>query len=684
MSPAAGLIVSLSFLIFIPALKPFAFGVWYQSEPVVAALLAAGAAATLCLAFMAATGHRVAGAVTHPLTLVTLAISLWSMIASLATPLPARSLMGPPQTGEGALWYAALAALTALALAVWPIRAIRRAIVGSATVTGLILMGLNISEPIGSPWRPVVWPEFAAVLGLFVIVIVAGDSGIRWPAPLRKRLAGIPMAGPTLLRLTRDSGPLRALVAVGLGGAIVATSQNKTAMGIAVVAIPALLALSPLVRNRRHWRALAMLAALGSTIAVPAGMYWLGTQKGLESPLSRTEMIEVAFRALRSDPMLLAHGTGWGAFNDVLFRYLDEVRDVRAVTETWQQSLENTGGGAFHTHDTYLEALLSTGLPGALLVLALPITAILCARRRSDGLVCAVWVAIAGLMAAWFTLPIAVPFQAVAFAATAGGARRRDGPVPWLATRVAGRSLMTGAALAVALALAAGSALTLRVAFDSERLLAVLREGRGPTPDLPPHLISDGGQGGAHLWWIALDLTHDLAAKGERGQPLTANEVFWFEALMRAVDRHIADLPSSMRLKSLSLIMRDELATKMGDPQLDRLREWEIPAWGQKLHALLDQMPNRVDLSVPFLDLLVNSNNGPVAIRVGNELLARNPDDPVALWFTGVAMAATPEWGNLGQARLLRAADTGIERVLPLSPELRGKLRRMNRTIRHD
>ena len=56
--------------------------------------------------------------------------------------------------------------------------------------------------------------------------------------------------------------------------------------------------------------------------------------------------------------------------------------------------------------------------------MALPVTAILCARGRSHALLCAVWVVVAGLLAAWFTLPEAVPFQAAALAATAGGMRR--------------------------------------------------------------------------------------------------------------------------------------------------------------------------------------------------------------------------------------------------------------------
>jgi hypothetical protein len=95
--------------------------------------------------------------------------------------------------------------------------------------------------------------------------------------------------------------------------------------------------------------------------------------------------------------------------------------------------------------------------------------------------------------------------------------------------------------------------------------------------------------------------------------------------------------------------------------------------------ALRDEMPERVDLAVPFLGTLVHSNNSAVAINFGNDLLLRNPDDPVALWFTGIAMAPTVEWGNLGQARMLRAADTGIERLISMTPDVRKMLHGLRR-----
>jgi hypothetical protein len=311
--------------------------------------------------------------------------------------------------------------------------------------------------------------------------------------------------------------------------------------------------------------------------------------------------------------------------------------------------------------------------------MALPVTAILCARRRSHALLCAVWVVVAGLLAAWFTLPEAVPFQAAALAATAGGMRRpprvRKAAARTLYTRV----VYTGITALAGVVLMTASVMTVQLASNAQHVLANMRSGGAVDRALPPWLLSDHGQGGAHLWWLTLDLTHRLATKGRAGEPLTANEVYWFETLLRAVDRHVAERPSGIRLKSLTLIMRDELATEMGDPQLDRLREWEVPTWSQKLMALREEMPERTDLAAPFLGTLVQSNNAAVAINFGNDLLLHNPDDPVALWFTGIAMAPTVEWGNLGHARMLRAADNGIERLLPLTPDVRKMLHGLRR-----
>jgi hypothetical protein len=450
---------------------------------------------------MAALGYPVTGALTHPLTLVTGALALWSAIASLAAPLPIRSMMGPPQTGEGILWHVTLTALTGLSLAVWQRRLVRRAIVASGALSGIILLVLNVNEPIGSPWRPVFWPEFAAILGLFVVAMVASDTSLRWPSAIVRRIGGLP---PLAARVVATPAPVRVTAALLLGGAIVVTSVNKTAIGIAVLVLPAMMALSWLIGTGKLWRGLAVVAAITITFAVPAGMYWLAIHKGLESPLSRSEMIAVALEALRADPRMLLHGAGWGSYNDILYRFLDHVRDVRVASETWQPSLDILGGGAFHTHNSYLEATISTGLPGGILMLALPVTAILCARRRSHALLCGVWVAVAGLLAAWFTLPEAVPFQAAALAATAGGLRRssvRRAASPGIRA-LSTRLLYSGITTLAGVVLMTASAMTVQLASSAQYVLTNMKSGGTVNRELPPWLLSDHGQGGAHLWWL--------------------------------------------------------------------------------------------------------------------------------------------------------------------------------------
>jgi hypothetical protein len=142
---------------------------------------------------------------------------------------------------------------------------------------------------------------------------------------------------PLAARVVATPAPVRIAAALLLGGAIVATSANKTAIGIAVVVLPALMALSWLIGTGKLWRGAAIVSAIAITFAVPAGMYWLGIHKGLESPLSRSEMIAVAIEALRADPMMLLHGAGWGSYNDILYTR------TSGFQRSWRRSFPGEG-----------------------------------------------------------------------------------------------------------------------------------------------------------------------------------------------------------------------------------------------------------------------------------------------------------------------------------------------------
>jgi hypothetical protein len=125
---AGTLVLTLGFFIYVLALRPFAFGIWFQSEPVTTSLLALGALAAPCLLALELTGHPVADVLARPPVQLLTAFVLWSALASTLQSFPARSWFGPPEIGEGVFAFLALLLLTILAIQhtfVWGVQGYR-------------------------------------------------------------------------------------------------------------------------------------------------------------------------------------------------------------------------------------------------------------------------------------------------------------------------------------------------------------------------------------------------------------------------------------------------------------------------------------------------------------------------------------------------------------------------------
>ena len=88
----------------------FALGIWTQAEPVIGAVHLAGA---LCFAGLAWHWKRNGLPKTwlrSPTFLAPLSLAIWNLLCSLGAQWPLQSILGPPQTGEGAIWYLDLTA----------------------------------------------------------------------------------------------------------------------------------------------------------------------------------------------------------------------------------------------------------------------------------------------------------------------------------------------------------------------------------------------------------------------------------------------------------------------------------------------------------------------------------------------------------------------------------------------
>lgn len=642
-SAIGAVVYCLSLFIFIFGTKPFHLGLWYQSEPVVLAFYLSGAGAALSLLLLTTTGHPVWRALSHPVVVLPLVLAVWSALVSPLTPLPWRSWFGAPETAEGVLWYLVLALQTALALTLWRYRRFRLILVVAAVTAGLTITGLNVAFPEGSPWRPGKWPDYAAFVGLFTSMII-----FALPVPSRHRF-----------RI--------ASVAIIVGGFIIFCSENWTGILLVSTAGPALF-LTIWILERRRWmgRWLRLLLSMGAVLTplvIFGGITVVSNHKTMPSTVSRLLLSQVALMALASEPMALVHGTGWGAFNDTLFKYAFRIEGTSLFEDDkYQPNWEALGGGAFHAHNSFLEAVLSTGLVGGGLFLIIPAVSILMAQRRNLLVAASGWLLTAGLMAAWFMLPMCVPFQALALAATAGGTGRRVRPC-W--RRVV--PIIMG--LAVAMLLLA-AAMLWQAAVKGRNLIQQVQSRFSPDSRELDGTPEYGGRGGPHLWWVEVNFSKHLIERVESGQAITPDQARWYGALLDAIDQYGAEGRASIRLQSRSIVMRNELAAALADSEFDSLRDQKIKSWENTIDNFVLKVPNRTDMAVPYFSLLMQTNNEAVALKFSERILERNAHDPVALWYSGLVLLEDPKREAVGIQRVIKAIDLGIGRFFPVNAKL--------------
>lgn len=672
----AALCVGANLFLFGAGLRPFSLGLWPQSEPVVLMGLLIGACSALALATLSTLGEPVARALRHPLIACLGALTAWSAVAGSLTSLPMRSWFGAPETGQGTLSLLVLTVNSALLLLLWRRRPIRHVLVAAACLAVVALSLLNGFFPDGSAWRPGSWSEYQAFIGFFMMIT----------------LLCLPVRG----RAIRGRALLTAMIAL-----VIVLSKNRSAIILLALApflwwlIRALVKRGAAGRQadrpgrRPAWLrvpaprvSLAALAAL-SPVLVGAGIAMTGALTGQYSSWSRLMLYKVALARLMAEPVLLLHGAGWGGYNDTLFAYQFLPGVTNYVGSVWKPThWEGLMGGAFHPHNEALEVILALGVPGAALMAGVAAILIRLAPRRNFAAIATLWIMAFGLAGAWFMLPACMPFTALALAATVA-ARRAPlrllplpplrAPLPPLPLPPLRARRWPGVAVAagVAAALCAGALIQYRVARDSARLLDTVL---GPAPAAAPlHLYADGGRGGGHLWWVALNFRHYLNNKARSGQAISADEARWFLYLIDAIDTQIAIGDAGLRLRSLSVEMRNDLVTGLPGDIMNPARVAALPLWQMRIGELLALAPGRSELAIPYLSAMLSEKADTVVLAFAEDVLRRTPDDPVALWFSGLALADLKPESGAGPQRLRRALENGIERFLPVDARLRAR-----------
>ena len=639
-------VLILGLFIYMLGTPPLAYGIWFQTEPVTVGLLVLGAAAGLCLLALDLTGHPIALLLGRRHIQVLLLFLAWNAVVSATQAFPGRGWFGTPETGEGILTFLALLMLTLLAMALWPHRKPRLALVAAAIISALVLGGMDSLLPWESAWRPEKYAGYAGTVGPPVMLIVASAfRRIGWKA-------------------------LLAAVLVGL--APVAFSGNKTAVALMCLGGPAVYAFASWVRRRLPLRrartglAWLPIAAFLLTCATVAGAVAYGEFDPLYSVWSRGLLILAGLTGIAGQPLALLTGFGWGAFNDLLYQHTFLPGVHGFANGVWDPNWEGVGAGAFHVHNDIIEAVLGGGLIGGALY-ATFYPAVIAGARRGMLVIGAVgWFLTAGSLCFWYPFMLSYPFLATAIAATTvplGGLRA--------STAFPLRGWVRAAGLGLVALLGAGAAMSFQDArAGGDRLAALNRQDPADIPafgTFPP----DHDRGGIHLWWLALNEAAAVGGALSADRPMTPSQAQWYGRLLDEVDSWTDRGHAGVRLEALSLVLRNNLAAGPDSAELTALRARAFPGWEPALLRVIRRAPDRTDVAVPFLSFLALTKQYSRTVAVCDRIVALHPNDRVCLWYSGIAMLTDQATISRGLGAMHRALALGVEAVAPVTKAVR-------------
>jgi len=654
---------SLFFASFVAILLPWVYwaatplitrGVWPQAEPVMVGHYALGALAVVALGGLAFFYKAlVRRSLLHPVSLVFGAIGGWLCLMSLFQVQPVQGLWGSQEFGEGALFYLALWPIFSLVYALTRGRWLRQILLGNALFAILALGYLVWQQPWGFYYTPFYFPDYLAFYGLFAFALV--------------------------VLLLPQSKIIAPLVGGGLGAGFLLLSGNRAAEAFFVLAfVPvALMAFVPFFK--KHWGLFAKLAVVGGTLLV-AGVLFQGKallDQHFDGSLKSRLFISEAFvEALSQNPSKALVGFGAGSYPDIQVRYFPAESTTFAGKEgayRW----EGVDRHHFHTHNQFLELMLSGGIVPALLLIFFYWALLVNLRPHMKHWGGYTILSLALLWSVWFQMPTSWGMMALVLVCFMKNARAsipfvHVGKLPKGALPVAVGSSFV--ALSVSAVLAANIMLTI-----PPKSYPAL-EQTGQCEDV----YQDYGWGR----WHFVKLMRSYAAylkngvqgvdKDQKINNIELGRLFYFLCLADQY-QNTEEVQARLKVNVLNVYadMAFAILPEASPAQQAKIRTYLQP-WEGRLLNFIDYAPVRMDMAAPYLLWLVERQDFGALNRVLAVLSEHHADHVITRWFSGLALLlderSTQQESLRGIDILRGALRDGIDRFIPVDADLRAVL----------
>ncbi len=649
-----GLLQLAAFLFSTP---PFQSGVWHITEPLMLAHYIIAFAILNWLAY----GYFRKSIVLPARNGFTLAFGAWIALQVIAAALSEsswRAWFGSPAHGEGTAWWIAVTAGMLCNVALLHNKRIQIFLIMAAAITCLLLTSLHVflhdpmlrpGEPL-NPWEPNSWPDYLAFFAAYLWLAYAA-SEYRHNALWRICIVAVCLFA---LLSSHNLLGIILLTAALLPGVLSQTSARFNLW----------------LKPSRTWRVVAIFCLM-----LPAGWWgysWyfqhdalgLSAEESLfaarnEGMGSRVLLNKVAVETLQHEPTRLLTGNGFGHFTDDLLQH----GLVDGVTIFNGQQREPNwfllDGTAYHSHSQPMEALLSFGVPGLVLFLAIP-AALIWLLPASLFFSCAPMVVASTILSYfWFELPHSLGIHALAIAAMAAA-------LPCAATANRHHNVPSLLCLITALFMLFTSWHQITAIHYGERVFSAAR-ATNCSKLTQAFLKQDVIRGAERFNEIAISYVLDLVTRTRQAE-VRDGDAECLEKIFNTAQAVSRDARTSDYAASLWLQLHYELFLTLNHPTFDALRARAIKSFSDAMMELIARAPNRDDKSAIFLINLpaYTQNNIRSQLDILQQMLNIAPQHRSAAWLMGYLLAQHASTQAEGETMKQNALQRGVEKVFPV------------------
>ena len=570
--------------------------------------------------------------------------------------------VGSAQIGEGGLTFIASGLIAAQFSIFSHIRPYRKVICFAAALTGLLICTLTIMGSQESPlpgwqywqWAPFFFPDFLAFIAIALLAVYFCCR------PCGKNI--------------KNSCTVIALLLFGI---VVFYASNKSLYGGILIAgfVGAGVYLLPLPMRRPFIHSSFFGLSIGATLLIaffdsfsallPDTFKAYGN---IQTLTSRTWLSKVTFIDLWYSPFTwesiekLLTGNGWGSFGNISAANMFLIRDINLYAgNDYQPGWELINRDLLHTHNIVTTLFHSIGLIGIYFYLYIQYKLINSLPERFFIIGSLFLMAYQVQMLLWFQFLMTVPFTLLAFSLLFSRPSKKREPCFLKPGFLTGYSavLLIFSVLQGYVTLGYKYGLLERPVKSNTELVNELTTAHYAGFEVlfgAPRLI-----GLARTYSIGLQ--HEFEKSPEQLLNYSLKLVHYLMFLPKKCN-YLAN--------NLALNILSELST---NPKVAPLFTVQIyKTWEQLAKDHIEIMPYRTDILLPFFNFYQTLGKEAIVLELTREIMARNPRDPIALWFKGSSQLQNPSRFDEGMCALQSSIRQGIERFMPVPPVLKSKI----------